>query len=284
MKKYLILLVSMLVFWGCSTKQEKVLDKLENQTSFSIKDNLEAKDISYNELIEKLKDYDIVIIGEFHDNVDHHLAELALVKSLETYGKRSVAFEMFNTDRQKFIDKAKTNKDKIEAKDLAKALHWQEDWYWEDYQNVVSYVFYSDNKLLAANLNEKELDLIYSGKKLKPLKGELSTSLEVKTKLKDLINSFHSMSEEASNTFVEMQMRKDRSMAEVLLKSKEPVILICGMFHASKDVGITLHIKDLDKTNKKVAVIALDPEGMSNANTEADFVFHINYKDDEEKK
>lgn len=281
MKKYLSILTLVFVFSACASKSSggiqanlEHLDKLENGAIFAVKDNASDQNITYEALIEKLKSYDIIILGELHEDTNHHVAELSIVKDLAQFGQIDVAFEMLSTDRQKFIDKARKNKANIQPEGLEKALHWQEEWYWPDYKDLISYVFYSNNGFYAANLDENEMNQIYEGKKLKALSGKLSTTKELQKKLKDLINSFHAMSDEASNVFVELQMRKDRSMAQTVLKLKNPAVLVAGAFHASKDIGVPVHIKDL-APGKKVAVIALSPDSMSDASKEADFVFEF---------
>lgn len=230
-------------------------------------------------MIDRLKDYDVVILGEYHDNVDHHLMQLAIVKDLSKFHNYALAFEMLNTDLQGFIDEAKKNKQNVKKEELEKTIRWQDDWYYDDYKDLIEYAFYEDNALVAANFSVKEVQKIYDGEKLAPLKEGKSTTNAVKSKIKELVNSFHSMSDEASAVFVEVQMRRDRSMAEVLASLNQPSILITGMFHASKDIGVPLHLKDL-KPDKKVAVVALDKDGMNDTSKEADFIFTFEYKEE----
>lgn len=278
MKRYLSVFIISLTFLACSLKQGPSVDI---GTNFSIEQTSDSKKLHYKEFIDKIKDYDIVILGEFHDSLEHHLMQLAIIQDLEKQRTFALAFEMLNTDQQSFIDEAKAKKHDIKKEELEKTIKWQDEWYYDDYKDLIEYAFYNDFNMIAANLSQKELDKIYDGIALEPLKGDKSTSNAVKLKIKELINSFHSMSDEASATFVQMQMRKDRSMANALLSLNQPSILITGMFHASKDIGVPLHIKDLNP-DKKVVVIALDKEGMSDTSKEADYVFSFDYKEEQE--
>lgn len=277
MKKILSFLALAFILAGCSLKQSP---SVSINTPFKIEQTSDKKPLSYGVLIDKLKDYDIVILGEFHDNLDHHLMQLAIIKDLSKFHNYALAFEMLNTDLQGFINEAKTKKQSIKKEELAKAIKWQEDWYYEDYKDLIEYAFYGENALIAANFSVQEAQKIYDGEKLAPLTGAKSTTSAVKAKIKELVNSFHSMSDEASAVFVDVQMRRDRSMAQVLAALKQPSILITGMFHASKDIGVPLHLEDLAPA-KKVAVVALDKEGMSDTSKEADFVFTFEYKNEE---
>ncbi|WP_260604895.1 ChaN family lipoprotein [Campylobacter sp. MIT 97-5078] len=85
------------------------------------------------------------------------------------------------------------------------------------------------------------------------------------------MNSFHTMSPKASEIFVEVQLRKDRTMTGFLLANKRQIVLIAGLYHANKSLGILLHLMDLDtKQAKSVNAIAFERSKIGEQ--DADFV------------
>lgn len=263
--RQLLILPFLFFILACSSKNLTSFEK-KNFSILSTKDN--AK-ISYEDFLSKLLNYDIIILGESHGTKDHHLAELNIVKHLANKENISLVLEMMDEDKQGFINEAKMKKDAILKEDLALSLKWQDEWDWEDYGRVVEYVFYSDSKLVAGNLARSKLELIYQNK-MKALRGKHSINDRVKSILKDAITHFHPMKEEVAELFVKAQQYKDRTMALRLLEQKNKAILLTGMYHASKELGVPLHLRDLDD-KKSVVVVALSKDGVSK--DEADFIF-----------
>ncbi|NDJ27562.1 hypothetical protein DMB95_05535 [Campylobacter sp. MIT 12-8780] len=268
----IVILLASFFFLACSTHQnsKQELSFLDQNTSFKVKDTKTKRFISYDDLLNTLKKQDIIILGEYHDEKKHHDLELALVKELSKNEPIAIAFEMLDDDKQGFINKAKDAKARIKPSHISKALSWQDEWNYEDYKDLIEYALYSNNDFLAVNLSQDKLDMVYN-KKLAPLQGKYSTASKVKKILFDEINSFHAMSPEVSEIFVEAQLRKDRNMAEFLLASKKQIVLIAGLYHANKSLGIPLHLMDLDtKQVKSVSVVAL--EGSEIREQDADFI------------
>lgn len=276
MRNVLSLLFLSLLLGACSFVQN------EDFTQANLKDKkfniiYNQQELSFEEFISFLGDYDIILLGEKHDKYSHHLAQFFIIKALSEKGSLNVAFEMLSTDKQDIINKAKSNKQSVKPKDLSKVLEWEKGWKWEDYKGIVEFVFYNDIKLSAANISGSEIKSIYKG--AKELDGVVSTKAKVKEDIKQIIATSHKLDiNNAQNStlldkFVQIQQYKDRQMANTLTQSKQKAVLIAGACHTDKNIGVPLHIKDL-KARKKVAVVIFDAYKAENCSN-ADFVWNF---------
>ncbi|KAA6227963.1 hypothetical protein FMM54_02185 [Campylobacter sp. LR185c] len=256
-----------LLITACSYKNIK----LEENKDYTIKEVSSNLYLSFDEFIDKIYEYDIILLGEEHDKIKIHVAQNEILKALIQRKDYNVVFEMFDNNQQKAINKAESNKSNIKQDDLLKALTFNENW-GKGYDLLLETTFYSNSNIIAGNLSKDEISTIYKGYEL--IKGENSTNEKVQSKIKELIASFHPNKTEENylNKLVQIQQYKDRNMAKKLVEANNSSILIAGNFHTDKSVGVPLHIKDL-KTDKKVVVIAL----VSNKKNEheADFIWLV---------
>jgi uncharacterized iron-regulated protein len=104
--------------------------------------------VTLDQAADALKDHDIVVIGEFHDHIANHLAQLALLKALhQRVPNLALSMEQFERDRQSRLDDYLAGK--IGEESLIDGLGWKN--YAEAYRPLVEYA--KDNRLpiIAAN-------------------------------------------------------------------------------------------------------------------------------------
>ncbi|TKX28668.1 chain X [Campylobacter sp. MIT 12-5580] len=275
MKNIFLLSFLALVFMACSVSKVASARAEFKDENFIIYESLTQKQINFEAFMNELLKQDIILLGEKHDEVLHHLAEERLAKELLKHKKINIAMEMISTDKQSLIDKAKA--EGVSADKLQTAIDWDKRWNYEDYKDVVELGFY-EARLSGANLSKAEISTIHKG--AMPLNGVLSTTKEVKNNIKKIIAYNHKVDLNDSaqsamlDSFVEAQQYKDRRMADVLVHSHEPALLVAGRYHVDKSIGVPLHIKDF-KSKKKFAVVMLGVDKSDiNAST-ADFVWFL---------
>ena len=265
MKNIFCLFFLSLLFSACSLIQDKAFAEkgLKNNT-FNIISSQSKQKLSFDEFIDLLSAYDIILLGEKHDEYTHHLAEYMIIKALSQKEHINVVFEMLSTDKQSKINKAKADKKNIKPRNLAKTIEWEKSWKWKDYQSIVELVFYEDIKMSAGNISRAEISTIYQG--AQQLKGFISTKNEVKEMIKKIIVNNHKMdindtkNLDLLDKFVQIQQYKDRRMADILVQSKEKAVLIAGRHHIDKRIGVPLHIQDFKSPKKVLAVIFCESE------------------------
>jgi uncharacterized iron-regulated protein len=66
----------------------------------------DGKTILFLEMIEDIKKVNLIFVGEFHDRISHHQAQLDIIKALDRSGvPMAVGLEMFRADSQKELDR-----------------------------------------------------------------------------------------------------------------------------------------------------------------------------------
>ena len=226
------------------------------------------------QLLGELATADRVLVGERHDNPDHHALQRWLLEALAQRDQPgSLLLEMLNPDQQPKVDQVRARLAGAERPDdLAEALAWQPGWDWALYGELVEYALGLPWPLLAANLNRGEILDIYRRQPL--LAGERSGAAEVLAALNAQIRTSHCgmLPESQVPAMLAVQRQRDRRMAERLLNAPQPALLFAGTFHVRRDLGVPLHLEDLGARGP-IRVLILAEEGMEVSDRQADFVW-----------
>ncbi|CAI3809372.1 hypothetical protein GLGCALEP_05664 [Pseudomonas sp. MM221] len=227
--------------------------------------------ISPEQLVQHLEGAPRVLVGEKHDNPDHHALQLWLLRALQ--GQRaqgSLLLEMLQPEQQPLVDKVQGQP--VPA-DLPKALAWQEGWDWQLYRPIVREALQQQVPLLAANLSPGEMRQAY--RKPASLTGEKSNAPAVKAALLEQVRAGHCgmLPESQLPAMLAVQQQRDRRMAERLLSAPQPALLFAGAYHVRKDLGIPLHLADLGALGES-KVLLLAEVGEQVEPGEADYVWY----------
>lgn len=273
MNKFLLLAI--LTLTACSTTPQKMPPPV-TPPGGTIIDLRTGKTLSQSELVSYLAEEPRVIVGEKHDNPYHHQIENWLVQSLPLLRPQgSVLMEMLTPDQQPQVDNIKawlqTNPD-VSPAQVAERLNWQKGWDWPMYSDVVMAAMKAPYPLLSANLDRSEIMAFYQSPVFPA--GKNSASAPVKKAIADTIRTSHQQNIEPQqlNAMLAIQQQRDRRMAQRLLAAPQPSLLIAGGYHAAKNLGVPLHMKDLDST-AKITVLMLAEVGTKLNNTQADYVW-----------
>ncbi len=234
-----------------------------------------GRTLTPQELVEHLAAAPRVLVGEQHDNPDHHALQVWLLRELAAQRPQgSLLMEMINPDQQAKVDEAQaaTRAGQPPA-DLFKALAWQSNWDWSLYGPIVSYALRQSYPLLSANLDRAQIMQIYKQRPV--LTGEASTTQAVQATLLDDIRESHCglLPEAQMPAMLAVQQQRDRRMAESVLAAPQPAVLLAGAFHVRKDLGVPLHLKDLG-AGEGNAVLVLAEVGKPVSAESADYVWY----------
>jgi len=227
--------------------------------------------ISPEQLVQRLAGAPRVLVGEKHDNPDHHALQLWLLRALQ--GQRvqgSLLLEMLQPEQQALVDKVQGQP--LPA-DLPKALAWQDGWDWQLYGPIVREALQQRVPLLAANLSPGEMRQAY--RQPASLTGERSNAPAVKAALLEQVRAGHCgmLPENQLPAMLAVQQQRDRRMAERLLSAPQPALLFAGAYHVRKDLGIPLHLADLGASGES-KVLLLAEVGEQVEPGEADYVWY----------
>ncbi|UVK98009.1 ChaN family lipoprotein [Pseudomonas sp. B21-048] len=228
--------------------------------------------LTAQELLARLAKPSRLIVGEQHDNRDHHQLQLWLLQAL---GKRrpqgSLLLEMLRPDQQARVDHVR-HASPLPA-DLPNALAWQSGWDWNLYGPIVGFALTQPYPLLAANLDTLEIRTVYA--KPPTLSGSRSNAPMVKETLLAQISDSHCglLPTSQMPAMLAVQQQRDRRMAERLLAAPTPSLLIAGAYHARKDVGVPIHVLDLGEPEAPM-VLMLAEQGAEVTPAMADYVWY----------
>ncbi|MFQ6574223.1 ChaN family lipoprotein [Pseudomonas sp. UM16] len=234
-----------------------------------------GRTLTPQQLIKRLATAPRVLVGEQHDNPDHHAVQLWLLRELASQRPQgSLLMEMVNPDQQEKVDAAQaaTRAGQLPS-DPFQALAWQANWDWSLYGPLVTYALRQPYPLLAANLNRAQIMQIYKQRPV--LEGSASTRPEVQATLLDDIRQSHCglLPESQMPAMLAVQQQRDRRMAERLLAAPTPALLLAGAFHVRKDLGVPLHLSDLG-AGEGNQVLILAEVGKTVTAERADYVWY----------
>ncbi|EPY01274.1 ChaN family lipoprotein [Magnetospirillum fulvum] len=210
--------------------------------------------LSVDELETRLASAQVVMLGETHDNPDHHALQAWAVRTLAAAGKKpQVAFEMIDRDRQADLDEAVHDLD-----GLGEALRWKERGWpdWPLYRPIAEAALAAGGTLSAANLPADVTRQI--ARRVEPAEQAARLGLNaplpeaIAAALADEIRSSHCnmMPDSAIPGMVRVQRARDAEMAETVAALAQrpgpgPVVLIAGAGHARTDRGVPERLRQI---------------------------------------
>lgn len=234
-------------------------------------------------LIEQLRQADVVLLGEQHDNLEHHRLQSWIAQDLIAHGRRIVvAFEMID-DGQAPLLEAFLAKRPHDAAELGALLGWERSG-WPDwpanYQPIADAALMQPNApakpIVPANLPLAQArDIARNGLAvtgLDPTLVELLRQAVVKDAAilashGDDIRESHCgmLPDSAFAPFALAQYARDAVMARAIQAARREtpdaiVLLIAGNGHARKDVGVPAQLARLSPGLKVVSLGLIEGE------------------------
>jgi uncharacterized iron-regulated protein len=200
--------------------------------------------ISEDELLHALRTADIAILGEKHDNPDHHAIQRRLLASLtDTRSLAFVSFEMLDSSQQSALDSL-DGVDLLSDEAVRAHLRWDDDgWDWALYGPLVLDVTRAGTPLRAANISMDEMRTVYA----EPLEPAVAEALgeAQRERLHVEIDESHCgmLRQSQFPAMVRVQQARDAAMAASLGGDADGVkVLIAGNFHARHDLGVSNYL------------------------------------------
>lgn len=178
-----------------------------------------------------------VILGETHDNPEHHRLQLEVLKALGSQ-RRVLAMEQFDSEHQAGIDQAGSG----DAEAVADAGRFdRKGWNWPLYRPLVEFALERGWPIRAANLSRAHARRIMADPALAglpPAAPGLVAALE-----RDIAQGHCGRRPEPTRLagMVEAQRARDARLASALISDS---VLITGNGHARRDRGVPLYLKD----------------------------------------
>jgi uncharacterized iron-regulated protein len=227
-----------------------------------------AEFIDRQTLISRLAGADFILLGEQHENSDHHRLQAGVLRSLLAAGRMpAVAFEMFTVDDAPAIEHH-LRKAPGDAAGLGDAVNWNRRGWpdWRVYQPIAEAALSAQLPIVAADLPENLLKQI-SKEGLNALESRVRSKLGLDRPLPDEIHASLTadireshcgyVADDRLQMMLAVQRARDAHMAGSLLASGESgAVLIAGAGHARKDYGIPAYLA-ASAPGKRVASVGL---------------------------
>lgn len=222
--------------------------------------------LSQAQLLQAVREFDYVLIGEKHDNPDHHRLESLLLGELlaeerSEWRYPQVVFEMLD-DSQHDALQALTHETTPMQRQAQ--LRWSEQrWPWSDYAALFDQVLEHGRILRDGNVHKETLKKVYrEGRAALQPPGRFvsmdAINSQQKAVLLDHLYERHCkmMPRQQLGSMVTVQLAKDASMANAMVEQSR-AILVAGAYHTRKDVGVPQHLMTLMDEGRTLVVIAI---------------------------
>jgi uncharacterized iron-regulated protein len=219
-------------------------------------DVTDARFIDAPALLARLAAARFLLLGEKHDNADHHRLQAWILRGVIAAGRRpAIAFEMFNADDQPTIDRhlAAAPGD---ATGIADAVNWKRSGWpdWTMYQPIAAAATNGGVPIVAANLSRADLRALRLGGlgaldavRVERLGLERPLSPAVRAEMAAEIQEAHcgQASDGVLQRMIDIQRARDARMAEAMSVSgsgRDGAVLIAGAGHVRRDRGAPAHL------------------------------------------
>ncbi len=223
----------------------------------------DRKVVSFSDLIKDLKTARVIFIGEQHNNLGHHLAQLQIISALKAEGTNiAIGLEMFRSDDQKYLDRWVSGN--LTLEDFL-PVYWQNWTFWDQYKAI--YLYARDNGIPMVGLNlsrhitrqvAKNGFNSLSEKQLQNLpKVRCIVDPEYRKFIERALGG-HGHSASTFNNFCEAQLLWDTVMAKNLIaylhdNPATTVIVLAGSGHSWK-YGIPTQLQKIEPIPQRVVL------------------------------
>jgi uncharacterized iron-regulated protein len=227
--------------------------------------------VSEQELRSAVESARLLLLGEVHDNADHHLLQARLVRVSTGGGKRpAIAFEMLDETEQPAIDAVPLD-GKVDPNAIRDAVRWDESGWPEFrlYRPIFEASLEAKLPIVAANLPRARIrEASRAGVQALPasvrqrIERQGPLSAEVRAELRAEMADSHcgELPEMMLDPLILGQRARDAQLADALSRraTRDGAILITGSGHARLDRGVASYLSPAELEAHPVLSIAFE--------------------------
>lgn len=258
--------LALLLLTGCAATQPGQTQEWQSQLYSdhalvgTIWDSRADKFIPAHELFARLEGVSYLLLGEKHDNPDHHALQLrSLDHVLQAGNVSAVSFEMMSSEQQPLLQNLSLNS-QSSLEQVNEYLQWDNDgWNWDYYGPLLHRAMQAGVSINAANISNEEMMQVYG----EPTAAEITAVLDEQTMLaleKDIDESHCGMLPESQfPAMVRVQQARDYAMAGSLTPHNEQrlQVLIAGNYHIRRDLGVPNYLLNRQPSLQESQIISL---------------------------
>ena len=258
--------LALMLLTGCASTQLEQAEQWQSQLHTEhalvgmIWDSKAEKFIVADELLVRIEEVSYLLLGEKHDNPDHHALQLrALDHVLQSDNASTVSFEMMSSEQQPLLQELSSSR-QSSLEQINEYLQWDNDgWNWDYYGPLVSSAMQAGVPINAANISNEEMMQVYGA----PTAAEIEGVLDEQTMAaleKDIDESHCGMLPESQfPAMVRVQQARDFAMADSLAPNteKQLQVLIAGNYHIRRDLGVPNYLLSRQPNLEESQIVTL---------------------------
>lgn len=202
----------------------------------------------------RLRDDAVVLLGELHDNAEHHRLRLDVLRRAFAAGWRpALAMEQFDRERQPDIERARAEKPRdvqhLIALAATPAGTNRGTWQWDFYRPFVALALEYGVPLIAANLSNADVSRVVregtgavfdaAGAQALGLSQAVPAGLQAAQEREIDDGHCKALPARLLPAMARGQMARDAVMASILARhASRGVVLIAGNGHVRRDIGV----------------------------------------------
>ena len=208
------------------------------------------KSRTFEEIIAKLLNYQVVYIGEGHTNYEDHILQLEIIRALYKHDPNlTIGMEMFTRSTQPILDSY--IKGEIDEKTFLKDSHYFKIWRFDYrlYRDIINFAKHNHLPLIALNIEKEIVNKVFKSGGPNSLSGEAMDSLPENRKLdipgysKRIATAFNMHAGQEQNGsfsgFLQAQAIWDETMAATITDYLDShpdarMVIIAGRGHVDK--------------------------------------------------
>jgi len=220
-----------------------------------------ASAIPAENLLTELEGADYLLLGEKHDNPDHHTLQLRVTEAILQSNKLfALSMEMMDSTIQPKLDLI-SDQDFGSLDDLKNYLEWDSDgWNWDFYSPLIQLAVNASVPIYAGNISRDAMRDVYGAEQPSPLQKIVGTQV-MNQLIKDIDTSHCGLLPESQYPpMVAVQQARDSAMANSLPQPQlnRLSVLIAGNYHARQDLGVPNYLlaRELNLGGDKIVSLA----------------------------
>ncbi len=262
-----------------------MLQAQTNPRAFALYDK-RGREVPFSYMARNLREADVILFGEYHDNPISHWMQLEIIKALGTY---DLGMEMFETDEQDALSKFMADSLTVEELDHYTGGVWPN--FHTDYLPILNRARQDSVAVIATNIPRQYAQMVFQRGfiYLKTLKGsELQQLPPIPPPFDPELSSYKAMqmpnqsSPHGGENFPKAQAIKDATMAWQIVnhaRPGRPFLHINGSYHSDHYEGIVWYLRQYRPQLKVVTISTLEQKDMRRLRPEsegtADFILLV---------
>jgi uncharacterized iron-regulated protein len=222
-----------------------------------------------------------VLLGEKHDNPDHHALQARMIRALAAIRRRpAVAFEMFTPSQAGALTGYVVAHPR-NAAGIGEAVNWKASGWpaWAMYEPVAQAALDAGLPIAPANLDDERVRAVgrqgvgvLDAAFVQRHGLDQSLAADVREALAEEIRDSHCghAPEDRVAAMIGVQRARDAQMAETLLTApgNDGAVLIAGAGHVRNDYGVPAYVRRIDPGARTVSIAFVEVDG-KRANVES---------------